>query len=181
MVGLRSYTFRWTPSDHARVTSLLVREQFSSGVWRVLKWGVVGVVVLAGLVTVASIVMGQGRSVLPLGTLTLVVGSMVAAFGQLTGWIRAWQVRSLDPNVKHPITQTLDDVGVHVLLRTANIDLKWTGIHKVRETADMFLFYYNRRWAYFLPKRCIETVGEVSDLRSWIRERLPATVPYQHT
>ena len=29
-----SFTFDWDPGEHARVTSLLIREQVSSGLWR---------------------------------------------------------------------------------------------------------------------------------------------------
>ena len=173
---MRRYTFDWRPSEHARVTSVLVREQFGSGVWRVLKWVVVGIVIVAALVTVATVALGDWRSAFLVGPLALVVGVMVAAFAPITGWLRAWQVRSLDPNVGHPITETLDDVGVHVALHTINVDFKWSGMHKVRETTEAFMFYYNRRSAYFLPKRCLDGPEAVNALRSWVRARLPVEV-----
>ena len=160
------------------MTSQLVREQFGSGAWRVVKWVVVGIVTVSGVVTVAALVMGDLRSALALGPLVLVVGALVVGFGPLTGWIRAWQVRRLDPNVRHPITQTLDEAGVHIALHTANIDLKWAGLYQVRETDDVFAFYYNRRSAYFLPKRCLGGSEGITALRTWIRERLPSEVPF---
>lgn len=42
----------------------------------------------------------------------------------------------------------------------------------------MFLFYYNSRTAYFLPKRAIGPGSEIEALRGWIRLRLPAGVEY---
>ena len=72
----------------------------------------------------------------------------------------------------------LNDSGLHIGMRTLNAHLKWSGMHSVRETRTMFLFHYSKRTAYFLPKRAVGSVEEVRDLVVWIRERLPAEVPF---
>jgi hypothetical protein len=51
-------------------------------------------------------------------------------------------------------------------------------MHKVRETPDMFLFYYSKRLAYYLPKRVVEPPEVAAQLPQWIRAHLPPTVPY---
>ena len=66
-----SFTFDWRPGEHARVTSLLIREQFSSGLWRILKWAVVLVLVLSATLTMAVAAAGDLDSTLQLGPLTL--------------------------------------------------------------------------------------------------------------
>ena len=63
-------------------------------------------------------------------------------------------------------------------MRTLNAELKWAGMNRVRETPDMFLFYYSRRTAYFLPKRVVGTADDWSGLADWIRTRLPPEGAY---
>jgi hypothetical protein len=57
--------------------------------------------------------------------------------------------------------------------------LKWSGLHKVRETPDLFMFYYSKRIAYYLPKRVLPSEVEVEDLRDLIRRRLTPSVPIE--
>lgn len=174
----RTYTFEWRPGEHARVTSLLVREQFGSGVRRVIKWGVVGVLILGAFVAIASALSGASAEALRLGVLVVAVSAMVLGFGRIAGWIQAWQLKRHDPNVGHPITHCLDESGYHVATRTTDIDLRWSGLHKVRETPDWFMVYYSRRLAYYLPKRALTNPQEVAELRAWIRAQLPSDVSY---
>jgi hypothetical protein len=63
-------------------------------------------------------------------------------------------------------------------MRTLNAELKWAGMNRIRETPDMFLFYYSRRTAYFLPKRVVGPAADSAGLAEWIRTRLPSDVAY---
>jgi hypothetical protein len=187
-----SFTFDWRPDEHARVTSFLIREQFSSRGWRVSKWIVFSVLILSVAVTLVLAATGDVASVVELGPLTLVVSGLVWKFPILTGRLHAWRVRRNDPNVAHAITHSFDDSGLHIEMRTLNAELKWAGMNRVRETPEMFLFYYSRRTAYFLPKRVVghsdasleppggsvTIANESSKLSDWIRSRLPEDVPY---
>ena len=122
-----SFTFGWRPGEHARVTSLLIHEQFSSGLWRILKWAVVLVLVLSATLTLAAAAVGDLNSTLQLGPLTLLVSGLTWKLPILTGRLQAWRVQRSDPNVAHPITHTLDDSGLHIGMHTLNAELKWTG------------------------------------------------------
>ena len=84
-----------------------------------------------------------------------------------------------DPNVAHPITHTVDASGLGITTRAATVHVKWDGMHKVRETEDMFLFYYTSRYAYFLPKRAVGAGAAEEEFRERIRACLPADTPYQ--
>ncbi len=173
-----SFTFDWQPGEHARVTALLIREQFSSGPWRILKWAVVLVLVLSASLTLATAAAGDLDSALRLGPLTLIVSALTWKLPILTGRLQAWRVRRSDPNVGHPITHTLDDSGLHIAMHTLNAELKWAGMNRVRETPEMFLFHYTRRTAYFLPKRVVGPAEDSAGLAEWIRTRLPPDVAY---
>jgi hypothetical protein len=164
----RAYTFDWRADEHARVTSLLVREQFDTGFRRAMKWGVVIILVLGAFVAVATAIAGSLAEAMPLGALVIAVAALVLA----------WQLKRTDPNVAHPITHSLDESGYHVSSRTTDVDLKWEGLHKVRETTDLFMFYYSSRLAYYLPKRALPNPEEVAELRAWVRARLPLEVAY---
>ena len=131
-----SFTFDSCPGEHARVTSLLIHEQFSSELWRILKWAVVLVLVLSATLTIAAAAVGDLNCTVRLGPLTLVVAGLTWKLPILTGRLQAWRVRRSDPNVAHPITHTLDDSGLHIGMRTFNAELKWAGMNRVGETPD---------------------------------------------
>jgi hypothetical protein len=173
-----SFTFDWRPSEHAHVTSSLIREQFSSGIWSILKWTVVLVLLLSATLTLALVAMGDLNSTAQLGPLTIVVAALTWKFPILTGRLNAWRVQRSDPNVAHPITHTFDHAGLQIGMRTIDARLKWEGMNRVQETPEMFLFYYSRRTAYFLPKRVLGSADASADLADWIRTRLPPDVPY---
>jgi hypothetical protein len=173
------YTFDWQLREHAQVIGLLVRERFGSGVWRVVRWLVVIVLALATVVTVASALLGDFGSALRLGPLVILVGGMTFWFEKWTGLIRAWQVRRMDPAVRHPISHALEESGLRVIAKTAETRLSWDGLHKVRETPGFFMFYYGKRIAYYLPKRVVSGLDEVDALRAQILERLPPNVPFE--
>jgi hypothetical protein len=56
---MNRFTFDWQRSEHARVTSLLVRELFSSGFRRVIKWSVIAILVIEFMFVVAMTFMGE--------------------------------------------------------------------------------------------------------------------------
>lgn len=172
----QSYTFDWRRSEHARVSTMLVREQFRTGAWRVMKWVVVAIVVLAWLLSIILALLGDVASGLRLLPLLVAVTALLLVFGWLTGSLRAWQVQRQDPNVQYPLTHTVDASGLHVSMHTAEIELKWAGLHQIRETPDMFLFYYSKTTAYFLPKRAVGGEAEVESLREWLRTVAPSGV-----
>ncbi len=179
MTESQSYTFDWRRSEHARVSTLLVRELFGRGVRRAIKWIVIGVWLLGALMAIAGPVLGDAGMAWQLAPPLVVVGVMLAVFYRLTGWLHAWQVGRNDPNVSHPITHTVDASGFRITTHSATVDLRWDRVHKVRETEDMFLVYYIPRYAYFLPKRAVGSEPEVEELRDQIRGWLPAGTPYE--
>jgi hypothetical protein len=174
----RTYTFDWRRREHAHVTSLLIREQFSSGVWRVFKWVVIVVLLVAATVAIASALLGDLASAMLLAPWLIVAAALFFAFGRLTAGIHTWRVHRHDPNVAHPLTHTLDESGIHISMHTVSFDLKWGGLHHVRETPDLFMFYYNKRVAYYLPKRALSGPEEIDALGAWIRAQLPGNVSY---
>jgi hypothetical protein len=175
---LRTVSFDWRPEEHAEVTALLIGEQSRSGVWRVLRWVLVGLLALALLVAGAAAVDGDWRSAVELGALWILVVALVSWFPTITGRLQAWRVKRSDPNVLDPIKHTIRDTGLHISMRTLDAELRWSGMQSVRETDSMFLFHYTKRFAYYLPKRALPDSEAVAQLSSWIQERLPAEVPF---
>jgi hypothetical protein len=178
MNDTKTYTFDWRRREHVHVTSLLVREQFSSGIWRAVKWAVIAVLLVAATVAIGSALLGDLASAMLLAPWLIVAGALVLAFGRLTGGIHTWRVARHDPNVAHPLTHTLDESRLHISMHTASFDLKWSGLHHIRETPDLFMFYYSKRVAYYLPKRALTGPEEIDALGAWIRTQLPAGVEY---
>jgi hypothetical protein len=174
----RTFEFDWRPGEHARVTSLLLRDQMSRGVWRPIRWALVAFLTFAGVVAVGSAVSGDLVSALQLAVLVAIVAVLASRLPEITGRLQAWRVGRNDPNVAHPLVHTLGPTGLHIGMRTLDADLKWSGVYMVRETRDMFLFYYSKNMAYYLPKRIIVPEGAAVELSEWLRDRLPPEVPY---
>ena len=174
-----TYSFDWRLREHAHVVRLLMQERLGSGIWRVMRWAVVIILALATVLVVASALLGDFGSALRLGPLVILVGGMTFWFETWAGWIRAWQIRRMDPATLHPLSHALEETGLRVITKAANTHLKWEGLQKVRETPDLFRFYYSPRIAYYLPKRVVGGPAEIEDLRGLIRGRLPSEVRYQ--
>ncbi len=174
-----TYTFDWHRKEHAHVVRLLFQERCSSGAWRLAVWSLIGFLTFATVVTGALAILGDMdsalRLVLPLG----LVWAMTLGFGRITGWIRTWQVQRQDPQVQHPLPHTSGESGLSVSTATVETNMKWAGIQKVRETPDLFMFYYSKRIAYYLPKRALAGPLVVDELRSLIKGRLPPSVPFE--
>jgi hypothetical protein len=173
-----SYSFDWRSREHASVTAFLVRQQSKDGIWRALRWGIVIFLALAAAVVLASALLGDLASVLQLGPLTALVGGIVYGFPTITGRLQAWRVARTDPNVSSPIIHTLTASGLQIGMKTISAELRWDGMHSVGETPSMFLFYYNKRRAYYLPKRVVGSPQEVSELKDRIMAHLPVCVPF---
>ncbi len=179
MTDFPTYTFDWRQEEHAHVISLLVRGRLESGWWRALKWTVICVLAAAVTAAVGSLLLGDPTSAGSLLVLGLMVGGLTFRFPEMTGWIRAWQVSRLDPAVQHPISHVLEESGLRIITNKADTRLRWEGFEKVRETSDLFMFYYSKRVAFYLPKRVLEGETEVTTVRCLVQERLPPEVPYQ--
>jgi hypothetical protein len=176
-----AFRFDWRLKEHARVTSLLLTEQVNRGIGRIFKWSIAVFLVLASVVTAATAIAGDLASTLQLGPLVIVVAVLTSKFPEITGWLQAWRVGRSDPNVGHEFVHTFGPAGLRIGMHTVDAELKWAGMHEVRETADMFLFYYSERLAYYLPKRVVAPPEVATELPQWIRARLPPSVPYIHS
>lgn len=171
-----SYTFDWRFQEHARISTFLFRDLYRGIVWRVLGWTLVALVTL--LFLFAAFIGELAVLLLKLAPwlLQLLIWWVLVRSG--IGWLLAWRIRRLDPNVSHPHIHTIAQSGLKVQLHTADMELRWSGMFKVRELPDFFLFYYSKRSAYYLPKRSIGDPKVIDQVRVLIRERLPDSVPF---
>src|SRR5574341_830173 len=163
-----TFTWTWSAREHARVSTWLLREQFATWYWRLAGW--LFLVFLVGAMVI-GVVVTEDRPAALIGLIPwLVLIAFWLAFARWgSGWLQAWSARRLDPNLAHPFEHVLAEDGLHVHTHTANTDLKWAGLYKVTELPDLFLFYYNKRCAYYLPKRVIPSPNELQAVREFIR------------
>ena len=175
---LLSFTFHWDFGEHARLTNFLTREYFSRGVWKFVGWGLLLLFVAGILFTILGALAGATRAALETAPWLVLIALWVWLLRRGTGWLQAWQVRRSDPNVKSPFTYQLADSGLQVKTRTADLELKWEGMYRVRERPEGFMFYYNARCAYQLPKRAVGGDDALRAVRSYIRSHLPPGVEF---
>ena len=173
-----TFTFDWRFREHAAVCQYLSQEQMTGFGWRLFHWGLLALTVLATLLGIVNTLLGDAATFLTYGPWVLLLLLILAFLRRGTGMLRAWQTRRSDPNVSHPFTHRLTQSGLSVSTHTADLDLRWDGMFKVRELPDFFLFYYSKRIAYYLPKRVVGDQDQVGRVKELIRERLPSSVTF---
>jgi hypothetical protein len=174
-----TFTFDWQARDHIMVSRLLTREMFATGWPRVGKWLFVALIVALGLGAILLVIQGNYPTAISAAPWIVLMVFWLFFFDRIAPWLQARRFRRHDPNAAYPFTHTLGPDGLGVSTHTADLALKWAGLVKVRETPDLFMFYYNKRCAYYLPKRAISG-GEsgLEALRSWVRSHISADTPY---
>lgn len=83
--------------------------------------------------------------------------------------IQTWHFRRLyasTPSLRGPQVYRLSGEGVTITGGPATTSLGWDAFVKAMETPEFFLLFYNKRCAYYLPKRVIGGPAEQSALRA---------------
>jgi hypothetical protein len=170
------YTFDWHAKDHASCIQTITRETYRRGFARLMKWCVYAVLAVASVLFIVSTVAGDFETAGAFVPWILLLIFWIVFIGTFIGRIQAWSARRQDPNIAHPFTYTFSDEGFHVSMKSTDVDQRWSGLDKVRETDNLFMFYYTPRCAYYLPKRVLEGDAQVDSFRDWLRQRIPADV-----
>lgn len=67
--------------------------------------------------------------------------------------------------------RTVDDFGYRSRGNDVVFEMPWHAMHDVIETPELFLFFYNKDTAYYIPKRVL-SAGQISELRALISNHL---------
>jgi hypothetical protein len=106
-----------------------------------------------------------------LGSIALVVG-----LGQLAApWVQRRRYRRLyaeTPATRGPQVYRFTADGVTMSGGVAATTLTWDAIIEADETDELFLFFFNKRSVYYLPKRAIGGAPVESELRELLRTHL---------
>ena len=51
-------------------------------------------------------------------------------------------------------------------------EMKWSALHKIKETKRFFFFYISPRMAYYLPKSALATPSQLDEIRSFLKEHV---------
>jgi hypothetical protein len=106
----------------------------------------------------------------------LVVVALVVASGQLVGpWIQRRRYRRLyaeTPGLRGPQVYRFSSDGVVMSGSAAATTLGWDAIIEAEESDDVFLFFFNKKCAYYLPKRVVGGATAESELRELLRTHL---------
>jgi YcxB-like protein len=76
-----------------------------------------------------------------------------------------------DPMAVGQQRRTVDDEGIHLEGNGVRLDVQWRAVVKAVETAEMFLFFYNKNCAYYIPKR-VATPEESDAIRARMKSAL---------
>jgi hypothetical protein len=170
-----SFTWTWAARDHARVSNLLLREKFGTWYWRLAGWLTI-LLIVASMVIAVLFTRDRPAALLSLTPWLILIALWLSFARWGSGWLQAWGAKRLDPNIAHPFEHILAEDALHIHAHTANTELKWSGVYKVTELPDLFLFYYNKRCAYYLPKRAFTSPDQVHAVRAFLRAHVPGNL-----
>jgi len=77
-----------------------------------------------------------------------------------------------DPTLRGIQRRFVDDAGLHMQGSGLAVDLDWSTMARIVETAEFFLFFYNERCAYYIPKSDASP-GAIEAMRATIRNNAP--------
>jgi hypothetical protein len=161
------YTFRWTQAEHVRASQAIGRLMTGR------RWPSYVVWVAVGLVGGAVLFQPEARNTfIPVLVVLVLVGSVYSS--PLSAWLTARRIKREDPCVDDEIRHILSPAAFKVRSKAIAVDVDWGHMVQVVETPEFFLFFFNKRAAYFTPKRAIPPTdlgGVRNSLREWIGSR----------
>ena len=83
----------------------------------------------------------------------------------------AHRISTRDASVRGPQTRIVDVEGYHSRGNGVSVDVPWHAMARGAEVEQFFLFYYNKQFAYYLPKRVLSP-ADIVTVRALMRERL---------
>lgn len=102
----------------------------------------------------------------------LVVLALIVVFARpVAAWYTARTLPRREPSLQGPQGRVLTENGLEVRGHGVVLTLEWAAILRVIETPEVFLLFFNRKYAHYLPKRAIPD-GEVEQVRQLFREKL---------
>jgi hypothetical protein len=164
-------TYDFSSSEHYRASRIVTQRSR----WSWLPW-------IAAILLVVLVTIGQLSTDRPLDPLSVLL-SIVPYVGLALVWVAglpllqryaAFNLPKVDPSVRGPQERIVDTDGYHSRGNGVSIDLPWHVMAQSIETEDFFLFYYNKKCAYYLPKRTASD-AEIAEIRELIRTRLPVS------
>lgn len=134
-------TFRWDRREHARVAQRLFLDRLRSPLLGIpiaavlVFWALLVTLDVWRAVTTGSLLPIWESAVLILLGLAVV---LLLAFG--FGRLQAWILARSDPRLSQPMTNTIDAQGVAVDTNAGRSFLPWSGMPRVVETDECFLW-----------------------------------------
>ena len=153
---LPGYEYDWNRAEHARAVRWLTWERMRRPWLRVLRGFVYLVVAVSLLIAGFSWSTGDRGGAVVTALLALSVLALTLWFPAVVAMLHTWRVARTDPNIGHPMRFSFDEDGLLVRCETAETRLHWTGMPRVAESPEFFLFFYSPVLAYYLPKRAVQ-------------------------
>jgi hypothetical protein len=132
---------------------------------RTLRWGVplfaAGIIVLSWAAS-GNLVAALQATWVSLAVLLVIVYGLLP-FLRRRSLTRAYRA---NPKLLGMHTYTFTETSLTMAGPLTSVTLAWDALQKAVETDEFFLFYPNRNWAYYVPKRAVDPVAAGSLERS---------------
>jgi len=161
-----TYDFDWR--EHYRASRQVSRYMRT----RWLGWGLAALALVFGFLnywTAAghASVLSVFLNMLP----WIAVGAAWLAMIPYSQWRAARKLTSRDASVRGPQERAVDAAGFHTRGNGVALDIPWHAMARGVETGTFFFFFYNKRCAYYVPKRVLNA-QQLDETRSLMRQEL---------
>jgi len=126
---------------------------------------------ILGILYVGSGVPAEELRLLGVVALVMAAGQLLAPLRQRRRYRRLY---AETPGLRGPQVYRFSSDGVVMSGAAAATTLGWDAIIEADESDDVFLFFFNKKCAYYLPKRVVGGATAESELRQLLRMHLGA-------
>ena len=161
------FQFSLDPAETVRASRVIQRRGWFGWVSRAV-WPLLVLLTVLYLISGASL-----QELWRLGLVAIILA--VLSFG--SPMLQRWQLRRAynnTPNLRGPQKYQLSDAGVQITGGAGNVSLGWESFVEVAETDEVFLLFYSKRCAYYLPKRAVPSPTDIQAVRDLLRKHVGA-------
>lgn len=129
-----------------------------------LRLSIMTLMMILGLVLLTVILWAGATPTLYQSFLIVIAMTFFPLLAALSAWIAGRRTKFAQGQTHIELAEE----GLRVTHPLYTVELRWTGLHKIRETRRYFLFFISPRTAYFLIKSKLGGDDEVQRVRDFI-------------
>lgn len=167
---LLEYHFRWSAAEHRAFYRALQREANRRGARRFIVPGALGLFAVVAIVAILGSDLSTATVALTLAPYVLLFLLWIALLKWGLAYLSAHAYRRAHAAcIPHDQIRVVSEEGLEARCVTSTVKVRWSGIARIVETPDHFLFFTTPSCAIQLPKQAVTDGVGLEQLREILR------------